>query len=199
MKKELKELYGAKKKPQLLDVPSLNFVMIDGTGDPNHNERFQAAINILYGLSYTIKFDLKKAKVGPEYTVMPLEGLWWLKGGREFEMGERDEWIWTLMIAQPEHIMEEYYLAAKEKVIRKDPSLPVQESRFETFTEGRCAQILHIGSYATEPESIKIMHDFMTKEGLRQCGKHHEIYMSDPRRTSPEKLRTIIRHPVCPI
>lgn len=196
MKKELKELYGAKAKPQLVDVPSINFLMVDGEGDPNGSKSFEDALQLLYGLSYTIKFDLKKAKVGPEYSVMPLEGLWWAKAGPKFEIGERGDWIWTLMIAQPEHVTQEHVDAAKVKLRKKDPSAQVEMCRFEPFQEGKCVQMLHVGPYATEPETVKVMKAFMEEKGLQHRGKHHEIYMSDPRRTEQSKLKTILRHPV---
>jgi len=196
MKKEMKELYGAKAKPQLVDVPKINFLMVDGEGDPDNNKSFEDALQLLYGLSYTIKFDLKKAKVGPEYTIMPLEGLWWAKKGPKFEIGTRGDWVWTLMIAQPDHVAQEHVDVAKGKLHKKDPSANVEICRFESFHEGKCVQMLHVGPYATEPETVKVMKAFMDENGLRQRGKHHEIYMSDPRRADPSKLKTILRHPV---
>jgi hypothetical protein len=196
LKKELKELYGAKAKPQLVDVPELKFLMIDGAGDPNGNPAFEAAVQLLYGLSYTIKFELKKSGKGPDYTVMPLEGLWWLTKGKKFEMGQREDWIWTLMIVQPDPVTLEMVNSAKGKLRKKDPSMMVEDCRLESFHEGKSVQMLHIGPYKTEPETVQVMHAFMAEKGLQHRGKHHEIYLSDPRRTDSSKLKTILRYPV---
>ncbi|OPY31221.1 MAG: hypothetical protein A4E32_01671 [Methanomassiliicoccales archaeon PtaU1.Bin124] len=195
LKKEFKHLYGAKARPEIVDVPELNFLMVDGKGAPEGTE-FQQAMQLLYGAAYTIKFDLKKAKVGPEYSVMALEGLWWASKGEVYEIGERQDWVWTVMILQPGHIKLEHLEAAKLKIMKKDPSLDVSKLRLDTFQEGRCVQMLHVGPYSTEPATVKVMHVFMERNGLKQRGKHHEIYLSDPKRTVLSKLKTILRHPV---
>ena len=195
LKKELKEFYGAKAKPQLVDVPEFKFLKVDGSGAPE-SEDFMNAMQLLYSASYTIKFDLKKAKVGPEYSVMALEGQWWSSKGEKFAIGEREDWVWTVMIMQPGHVTQEHLDAAKAKMKKKDPGLNVDLLRLEPFAEGRCVQMLHVGPYATEPETIRVMYEFMEQNGLRQRGKHHEIYMGDPRRAEPSKLKTILRHPV---
>jgi hypothetical protein len=190
-----KELYQMKKEPRTIDVPELQFIMVDGVGDPN-GPMFQKAIEAIYGLSYTIKFDLKKAGVGPEYSVYPLEGLWWLSTGPKFDIGKKEDWVWTLMVAQPDHITEGQFITAKENVRKKKPDVPVDGCRWERFKEGLCAQILHIGPYASEPETMIRLDQYLEKNGYRRCGKHHEIYMSDPRRCRPENLKTLLRHPI---
>lgn len=191
-----------KDKPILIEVPSMDFIMVDGCGDPNNNLGFEQAIELLYGLSYAIKMSKIKG-IQPEgyfeYVVPPLEGLWWIdEGGFSFE--KRDNWKWTLMIRQPEFVNEEFFKLACGLLIRKKPGLPIEKARFEAFTEGLCVQIMHIGPYSTEPQSMKKIDDFIAQESLRDRlgsgGKHHEIYLSDPRKSKPESMKTVLRHPV---
>lgn len=195
---QMKELYQLKKEPRIIDVPELQFIMVDGAGDPS-GPMFQQAVEALYGISFTLKFDLKKAGIGPEYSVHPLEGLWWLRTGPEFDMGNKEDWVWTLMIVQPDHITEGQFIQAKEKMKSKKPEALVEECRWERFKEGPCAQILHVGSYASEPETMVRLDHFINEKGYRRCGKHHEIYMSDPRRCKPENLKTLLRRSICQI
>jgi len=197
LKKELKELYSpSAREVSLVEVPDMNFVMVDGAGDPNTVPEFQQAIEALYGVSYTLKFTIKKAGLGPDYTVAPLEGLWWAADISSFELGEKDKWIWTLMIAQPDFVttdmVDEAIKALKD---RKDP-LALSKLRFEPLREGLCVQIMHIGPYAEERPTLEKLHTFMQSNGYEFNGKHHEVYLSDPRRTAPEKMRTVIRQPV---
>ncbi len=200
-KKEYKDLYLPKEKPVLIDVPVMNFIMVDGTGDPN-SETYREAIEILYALSYTIRMSVKGGSEPAgffEYVVPPLEGLWWIKGGA-FSFDQRENWLWTSMIRQPEFVTAAVFQWAVEECRRKKPGLGGGKARLESFQEGLCVQIMHIGPYADEPRSVELMRAFMKEEGLiDQTGsdrKHHEIYLSDPRKTDPQKLKTVIRHPV---
>jgi len=200
-KKEYKDLYMPKNKPAIINVPSMNFIVIDGRGDPA-NEEYQSAVSALYALTFTIKMSKMSGKQPRgyfEYVVPPLEGLWWISGGA-FDFEKRDNWLWTSMIRQPEFVTLEVFAWACDECCRKKPELDISKARFETFTEGLCVQMMHIGPYASEPESVALMHAFMAENGLvDETGserKHHEIYMSDPRKTAPEKLKTVIRLPV---
>jgi hypothetical protein len=197
-KKELKNLYNPSVKVvSLLDVPQMNFVMIDGAGDPNTAAEYVEAIEALYAVSYTLKFTVKKEQ-SIDYGVLPLEGLWWTDDMSHFATGNKDIWKWTAMIMQPEYISETLFNAALDQVQKKKnlPALP--KARFENFREGLSAQIMYMGPYSAEGPVIQTIHQFIRDNkgvfnGLKQ--KHHEIYLSDPRRTAPEKLRTIIRQP----
>lgn len=200
-KKDYKDLYLPKNKPALIDVPPMNFIMFDGAGDPNCEE-YQQAVGALYALTYTIKMSKMKGDQPPgyyEYVVPPLEGLWWISGGA-FSFIERNNWLWTSMIRQPEFVTPAVFAWARKECHRKKPELDLSKARFETFSEGLCVQIMHIGPYSDEPISIELLKAFMEKNGLvDQTGserKHHEIYLSDPRKTAPEKLKTVLRLPV---
>ncbi|MFQ5593669.1 MAG: GyrI-like domain-containing protein [Anaerolineae bacterium] len=194
-KKTLKHLYSPpKSKFTIMDVPAMNFLMIDGHGDPNNNPAFQDISDALYGMAYTIKFALKSQ--GVDYVVPPLEGLWWMENMGEFSLEAKDQWLWTLMIMQPEWATPEVVEEARATLARKKnpPALP--SLRFETYAEGLSMQIMYVGPYADEGPTIARMHAYIEEEGYEPHGKHHEIYLSDPRRTAPEKLRTIIRQPI---
>lgn len=201
-KRAYKDLYMPKDEPDLIEVPSMNFLMVDGNGDPNNNPEFRQATELLYGLSYAIKMSRKKGRQ-PEgyfdYVVPPLEGLWWIEEGA-FSFEKRDNWKWTLMIRQPDFVDDELVQWAKAELERKKPELAVHKARFETFYEGLCVQIMHTGPYATEPETMKKVEAFLLehglKDGLTSGGKHHEIYLSDPRKCKPESMKTVLRHPV---
>jgi hypothetical protein len=199
-RKQAKELYQpSAKEPTIVHVPPMRFVMIDGAGDPNSSAAFEEAVQALYGVAYTIKFARKKAPgpAGvPDFVVPPLEGLWWMKGGRRFDSDRRADWRWTLMIRLPDHVREKDVSAALAELERKKPSPSLARVRFERFAEGRAAQIMHVGPYADEPPTIARLHAFVAGQGYALHGKHHEIYLGDPRRTKPEKLRTVLRHPV---
>lgn len=196
LRKELKRYYTAKRKPGLIDVPEGKFLTILGEGDPNGSE-YQEAMQALYGLSYTLKFD-QKAK-GRDYTVMHLEGLWWVEGG-VFDLNDpapREQWRWKSMIRQPDFIAEETVEEVRPKV-REKRGPKVDEVKLERFHEGLCAQVLHVGPYSEEGPTIQLLHGFIEESGYRPRGDHHEIYLGDPRRTKPENLKTILRHPVEP-
>jgi hypothetical protein len=195
LKKELKPLYTASvKEASLVEVPPLKYLMINGYGDPNTNPDFPAGIEALYTASYTLKFMLKKEQ-RLDWVVPPLAGLWWMLLA-DFDPERRDDWRWTLMIPQPEQVTKEL-LEQALAAAKKKKSLPLLEKlRLETYAEGQAAQILHVGPYSNEAPTIARLHTFIREKGYHFCGKHHEIYLSDPRRTAPEKLKTILRQPV---
>lgn len=194
LRKEYKYLYApSPKKVEIVDVPELKFIMIDGLGDPN-SAAFQSAVQSLYNLSYTTKFT-QKFKEGIDYPVMALEGLWWVGNNPdEFDLNARDKWNWTLMIMQPpfitEKILDETVSTLKEK------GKQVDNFGLKNFREGLSAQIMHMGPYSTESGTIEKIREFMRENSYSLNGKHHEIYMGDPRRTAPARLKTILRQPI---
>jgi hypothetical protein len=194
-KKVLKEFYKpSPKKPMIVNVPEMSFLMIDGKGSPLDTD-YQNALMALYPMAYTIKFDVKKAKLA-DFTVMPLEGLWWIEGETEFNLDRKDDWSWTSMIMQPDVVTKEIVKEAKSKVIEKNKAPSISKLKFESYHEGLSVQIMHIGPYADESPTIEHLHAYAEEEGFRLRGKHHEIYLSDPRRTAPERLKTVIRQPI---
>jgi hypothetical protein len=194
-KKELKHLYGPSKKEfSVVDVPPMNFLMIDGHGDPNDNPDLQAGMDALYGMVYTIKFALKPH--GIEFVVPPSEGLWWLEDMSEFSLETKDRWEWTIMIMQPDEVTDEIVAEAREELKDKKDPPALSKMRYERYHEGLSVQIMYLGPYADEGPTIARMHDFIHESGYDFNGKHHEIYLGDPRRTAPEKLKTVIRQPV---
>jgi len=195
-KKELKYLYNpSAKKVETVDVPMMSFLMIDGSGDPNTAKEYKDAIEALFAVSYALKFMVKRKK-GIDYGVLPLEGLWWTDDMIQFSMENKDVWNWTAMIMQPEYVTEGLVNKALEQVEKKKnpPALP--KIKFESFHEGLSAQIMHIGSYSVEGPTIERLHNFIKENGYELKGKHHEIYLSDPRRSAPERMKTIIRQPI---
>jgi len=196
LRKELRRFYTAKRKPELIDIAEGKFLAILGRGDPNGPE-YQEAMQALYGMSYTLKFD-QKAK-GRNYTVMHLEGLWWVEGG-VFDLNDpapRELWRWKSMIRQPDFISEKIVEEARPKV-REKRGTKVDKVKLESFHEGPCAEVLHVGPYSEEGPTIQLLHGFIEESGHRPRGDHHEIYLSDTRRAKPENLKTILRHPVEP-
>lgn len=195
-KKELKHLYLASaKEVELVDVPALNFLMVDGQGDPNTAQSYKDAIEALYAVAYTLKFMLKKGPQALDYAVMPLEGLWWADDMKRFGSGDKAQWKWTAMIMQPDFITPALLDSAMAEVARKKNPVALNKLRMERFAEGRCAQILHIGPFSAEGPTIEKVHAFIrARGGLR--GKHHEIYLSDIRRAAPDKWKTLIRQPM---
>ncbi|NLW46767.1 MAG: transcriptional regulator [Firmicutes bacterium] len=186
----------------LIEVPSMNFIMTDGRGDPNNNPSFQRAIELLYGLTFTIKMSKMKGDQPEgyfEYVVPPLEGLWGIDHGL-FSLEQRENWKWTVMIRQPEFVDEAVFKWSCNELKKKKPELSVESARFEAFEEGLSVQIMHIGPYSTEPETMKKVEAFIEANGLKDRlaggGKHHEIYLSDPRKGKPETRKTVLRHPV---
>lgn len=194
-KKVMKEFYKPSvKKPMVVDVPQMNFIMIDGKGSPYDSE-YQNALMSLYPMAYTIKFSVKKAKIS-DFTVMPLEGLWWIEGEALIDQDRKDDWSWTSMIMQPESVTTEIVEDAKIQVVEKKNPPSISQLRFDSYHEGLSVQIMHIGPYSEESPTIERLHVCAEEEGYKLRGKHHEIYLSDPRRTAPDKLKTVIRQPI---
>lgn len=196
-KKQLKELYNpSAKQVEIVEAPAMNFLMVDGEGNPNTAKSFSEAIEALYPLAYTLKFMVKKGASGIDYGVMPLQALWWADDPSAFTTGDKDAWKWTVMIMQPACITSQLVAQATAEVTRKKKPVALPLVRFASFAEGKAAQILHIGPYSAEGPTIEKVHQFIADHGSQRIGKHHEIYLSDMRRTAPEKLKTIIRQPM---
>ncbi len=210
-KKTLRDLYSAPKGTfKRVEVPEMQYLMIDGRGDPGTSQAYQEAIEALYAVAYRIKFTSKN-DLGRDYVVPPLEGLWgsemmiselwevedeeeWL---RIFHASDRDEWSWTMMIMQPGWVTGDLFESAVAAVSEKKELPALSKARIETLEEGLCVQTLHIGSYSEEGPTLAHMHTkLLPAEGLVENGSHHEIYLSDPRRVAPEKLKTLLRQPV---
>lgn len=195
-KREFKELYAAPREPVLIDVPDLSFLMIDGRGDPSTAPEYTQAIEALYSVAYTLKFTLKRAAEPFDYAVMPLEGLWWAPDMSSFASGDRASWEWTAMIMQPDLVTGELVERALAEATAKKALPAAARLRLERFEEGPSAQVMHLGPYSAEGPTIARLHAFIAEQGLALRGKHHEVYLGDPRRTAPERLRTIVRQPV---
>ncbi|WP_315113774.1 GyrI-like domain-containing protein [Clostridium intestinale] len=208
-KKEFKDLYLPKNEPMVVDVPEMNFIMVDGKGNPNDEEgEYKSAVEILYALSYAIKMS-KKGSYNIEgyfeYVVPPLEGLWWVEND-EMDFTKKDKFEWTSMIRQPEFVTKEVFEWACREVSKKKPKLDVSRARLQTFKEGLCVQIMHIGSYDDEPKTIEKLDKYVEENNLVNAistnneqgiiKRHHEIYLSDPRKINFSKMKTVIRHPV---
>ena len=204
-KKAQKDLYLPGAKPAIIDVPPMAFIMVDGRGDPNISASYQAALEVLYGLSYAIKMS-KMGGTQPvgyfDYIVPPLEGLWWLADGAfdGIHITDKNEFYWTSMIRQPDFVTVDVFEEAKAALGKKKPHVDCSAARLELFTEGLCAHVMHTGSYDDEPATIRALEKFILDSGYRTDlsaeRKHHEIYLGDPRKTAPEKLKTVIRHPI---
>lgn len=194
LKKTYREHYKAKATPTVVDVPSRHFLMIDGAGDPNTSPEYVEAVQALYPLAYGLRAAVKAA-TGDAYTVMPLEGLWWAEDMAEFDAADKSNWLWTMMICLPDAVTASMADEVLPKVTASKKLKSGALVRVEEYTEGKAAQVLHVGPYADEGPTIAGLHDFITEQGGRLTGKHHEIYLSDPRKSAPEKLRTIIRQP----
>jgi len=206
LKKELKYLYApSAKKIEILKVPKMQFAMIDGAiekgKEPGNSPGFQEATQALYSIAYTLKFMLKKRKTNPiDYPVMALEGLWWVEDGF-FDITVKDNWFYTLMILQPDVITQDVFAEGLEQVRKKKgDSSALSKLRLANFEEGLSVQAMHIGPYATEPATIERMRAHALENGYHDRvgpnGKHHEIYLGDPRKANPEKLKTVLRHPL---
>ncbi|MBB6092266.1 hypothetical protein HNQ60_001112 [Povalibacter uvarum] len=196
LKKELRHLYLPPSKDVVqVDVPTFRFLMIDGEGDPNTSPAYSAAVEALFSVSYTAKFMVKKSTQALDYAVMPLEGLWWSDDMSAFVANDRSKWQWTMMIMQPDFVEAAVLQSAMLEVKRKKALAAVDALRLEDFTEGSCAQILHVGPFTEEGPTIQRVHAFIEqRSGL--TGKHHEIYLSDIRRADPAKWKTVIRQPM---
>jgi hypothetical protein len=196
LRKELKQLYNPPvKEVVLVEVPDMNFLMVDGSGNPNTAQEYKDALNALFNVSYTLKFLIKK-EMSIDYSVMTIEGLWWTNNMLEFSMDNKDIWQWTSMMMQSSCVTAELVMRVSEELKQKKDLPALSKLRFERFHEGLSAQIMHIGPYAAEKPTIEKLHTYIQAHGYEFNGKHHEIYLSDPRRAAPEKLKTVVRQPV---
>ena len=209
-KKEYKDLYMPKAKPCLIDVPPICFIMVDGKGNPNiEGGEYQQAVELLYALSYTIK--MSKMGGNPpegyfEYVVPPLEGLWWLNDDSHFDFSIKEKYCWTSMIRQPEFVTQEVFDWACKELAKKKPELNTSKAQLQTYHEGLCVQMMHRGPYDEEPKTIAQIDAFIKENSYENAisdvgadgmiKRHHEIYLGDPRKTEPSKMKTVLRHPV---
>ena len=195
--RELGDLYRPPaQQPVLVQVPQMAFLMIDGAGDPDTSPAYAQAVEALYAVSHAAKFAARRRPEPVDYKVPPLEGLWWSQDMAAFPEGHRDAWSWTMLIAQPPVVTATLVDQAVADAGRRRDLPVLGRLRFERFTEGLCAQIMHVGPYAAEGPTIEKLHAFIAERGYARRGRHHEIYLGDPRRTAPERLRTVIRQPV---
>ncbi|MDR1102101.1 MAG: GyrI-like domain-containing protein [Clostridiales bacterium] len=199
-KKTEKDLYQPKITPSIIDVPEMKFIVVDGKGDPNTSDEYAAAIELLYGLSYTIKMGNKAVL---EYVVPPLEGYW--EVADDFKscgaaITDKSKFVWTMLLRQPDFVTSAVFDNAKTAFAKKKPNLDTSKARLEIITEGLCVQVMHIGSYDDEPATIAALDRFAVDRGyavdMSGGRRHHEIYLSDPRKVVPEKLKTVLRHPI---
>ena len=198
LKKMWKSFYSSSKREfEIVDVPEFSFLMVDGRGDPNTAENYREAIEGLYPVAYSLKFISKK-RLAKDFVVAPLEGLWWADSPDKFHKErDKDSWEWTAMIHMPAWINGEMFSEARQVAGEKKDLPALDKMRLEAYHEGLSVQILHIGTYADEGPTLLRLHDeYLPTHDLREAGKHHEIYLSDPRRTEPARLKTILRQPV---
>lgn len=196
-RKELRHLYG----PPVTEVvevvvPPMNFIMVDGQGDPNTAAAYREAVEALYAVAYALKFMIKRGPQEVDYKVMPLEGLWWMEDMTQFSVAVKDQWLWTSLIMQPDPVSEASFEEAVRQVEKKKGLPALSRMRLERYHEGLSAQIMHVGPYAAEAPTIQRLHQYIAERGYERRGKHHEIYLSDPGRTAPERLKTVIRQPM---
>ena len=199
-KKTEKDLYQPRTTPSIINVPEMTFITVDGKGDPNTSAEYTATVELLYGLSYTIKMGNKSIL---EYVVPPLEGFWSV--GDDFKGGgavinDKSKFVWTMVIRQPAFVTADIFESAKVAFTKKKPSIDTSKAKLSTFTEGLCVQVMHIGSYDDESATIIALDNFAIENGyvidIGDTRRHHEIYISDPRKVAPEKLKTVLRHPI---
>jgi len=195
-KKVLKQLYKPSAKiVESIKIPKMNYLMVDGEGKPG-NQDFQESVEALYGLSYSLKFMIKKGASQIDYGVMPLEGLWWSDDMSTFSVDDKESWKWTLMIMQPKHITKKLVVEATSQLKLKKNPIALPKLRFKDFNEGQVAQILHIGPFSEEGPTVDKVHSFIAESNKQRTGKHHEIYLSDIRKADPKNWKTIIRQPM---
>jgi hypothetical protein len=200
VKKSLDSYQATRGRFRLVDVPEMQYLMVDGHGDPNSSPAFGEAVETLYPVAYAVKFASKR-ELGRDYVVPPLEGLWWAADMESFTAArDKSRWDWTLMLMVPDWVGREVVASAQVQVAAKARPARLDDLRFDTLSEGRCVQTLHVGSFDDEADLLARMHhEFIPDSGLRMVGTHHEIYLSDLRRVAPEKQRTILRQPVAPV
>jgi hypothetical protein len=195
LKKDLKHLYQPSSKVVAqVNVPTMNYLMIDGEGDPNTSQTYADAVETLFMVSYVVKFKVKKT-AAIDYTVMPLEGLWWTDDMSRFTVEDKSNWKWTMLILQPDFVARETIESAIGELKKKKNPNVIAKVRFEAFSEGKCAQILHVGPFSEEGPTIVKVHQYIDSS-RKLTGKHHEIYLSDIRKANPAKWKTIIRQPM---
>lgn len=209
-RKRYKEFYLPKTAPMIVDVPRMTFIMVEGKGNPNDESgEYAKAVELLYGLSYTIKMSGRGGKTLPDffaYVVPPLEGLWWTEVDRPFDTGQKDQLIWISMIRQPAFVTDDVFGWAIGELKKKKPQLDASKARLAVFTEGLCVQMVHMGPYDNEEKTVKAIDDYAVSQGYINAisdvlpdgfiRRHHEIYIGDPRKTAPEKMKTVVRHPI---
>lgn len=211
-KKEYQDLYMPKAKPSIVNVPPISFIMVDGKGNPNlEGGEYQQAVELLYGLSYTIKMS-KMGSNQPsgyfDYVVPPLEGLWWLRDDSDFDFTQKNKFCWTALIRQPEFVSQKVFAWACQELNRKKPGSDTSKARLQVYEEGLCVQMMHVGPFDEESQTVAQIDAFIKENhylnaisDLQPDGsvkRHHEIYLSDPRKTAPAKMKTVIRHPIRP-
>jgi hypothetical protein len=198
LRKQYKHLYlQPASKISILEIPEFQFLAVDGAGDPNKTPDFQTAVEALYAVAYGLKFSLKKRARNPvDYPVMALEGLWWTPDMRDFDMRNKDIWLWRMMIMQPPIIEADMVAEMKALTAKKKDLASLDKLHLVRYNEGLSAQILHVGPYSMEEPTIRRLHEFILSEGFERKGIHHEIYIGDPRRTDPSKLKTVVRQPI---
>jgi hypothetical protein len=195
--KRLSHLYRAHDEPELVEVPALAYLMVDGHGGPDGSRAFRDAVDALSTVAYGVKARIRELD-GIDYAVMPLEGLWWIPHARVWDFADKSDWDWTLMVMQPDLVSAALVDEVKDQVRRRRKRIPALDGlRFDVFHEGLAAQVLHRGAWAKERPTLERLYDFVRERGFLPTGKHHEIYLSDPSATTPGRLRTIVRQPVC--
>lgn len=196
-KKLFPQYYRPKKTPSVVDIPEMQYLMVDGKGDPNKEQSYADAIEALYAVAYALKMKIiKKEQPENNFVVMPLEGLWYKDDMSDWSMDNKDEWEWTMMIRMPDFVTEQEINRAITIVRENKNPVSLDKLRFEKYNEGKSVQVMYIGAYADEGPTIANLHQFAEDQGYELSGKHHEIYLGDPRKTAPEKLKTIIRQPI---
>ncbi|MHA2297299.1 MAG: GyrI-like domain-containing protein [Candidatus Hodarchaeales archaeon] len=195
-KKQFPDLYNPSKEPHIVEIPEMLFFTLKGSGYPGDNPEYQEALGTLYGASFTLKMKIVKPEMSRDYVVPPSEGLWYMDDMSRWSMDNKDEWKWTMMIRIPDFVTEEQIKRAMQ--IFKETKNPsnIEKLNYEKYNEGTVVQVLYMGPYSDEGPTIAKMHEYAEEQGYVLDGHHHEIYLSDPRRTKPEKLRTVIRQPV---
>lgn len=197
MKKILKKCYSAKSEVTFVEVPPVKYICFKGYGDPGTSKDYQDAMGVLFGMAYTIKFRCKSED--RDFVVMPLEGNWWCDPSKNFEEVSRDEWLWEVMIALPDYINNEIFAEARLTLQNKKNPAGLDKAELKVYEDGLSAQFLHKGAYADEAPYIKMMHEYVREQGYKLRDKHRELYLNSPLRVTPDKLKTIIRHPIIKI
>jgi hypothetical protein len=196
-RKQMGPFITARRDPKIVRLPALNYMMISGRGDPAKGREFQEAVQALYTLAYTLKFSGKPGSRQRAMPVLPLDALWWMPGRKGWlTSAPRSSWRWQAMLAVPGFVTKAVLGTIRKDALAKKPMPMLRKVRLKTWKEGLCAQVLHIGPFAAEQPTIERLHEFIREQGYRPTGRHHEIYLSDPRRTSPKNLKTILRQPM---